>query len=334
MEFVLIIIGFVLLIKASDYFVDASTDIAKIFKVSEIVIGATIVSIGTTLPETMVSATSAFRGHGDIAYGNAIGSIICNTALISAISLIFAPGLVDRKALKVPVTFFFSSFALYATFAYMFKGFSRISGIALVSIFIIYVCYVIFSNKSGTKNINKIIKQAEIDIEEIEKGKCLDDNSSNKVIKSILVIILSAIVIAFASNLLVDNGTIIAKKFGVPESVIGLTMIALGTSLPELSTAITSLIKGHSSLSLGNIIGANFCNIVSVTGIASILGPFKIPTSKMINGINASLIVDVPIAFLVMIILCVPSLINGKTKRWQGIALICIYTLFLIYQFK
>lgn len=334
MEFVLIIIGFVLLIKASDYFVDASTDIAKIFKVSEIVIGATIVSIGTTLPETMVSATSAFRGHGDIAYGNAIGSIICNTALISAISLIFAPGLVDRKALKVPVTFFFSSFALYATFAYMFKGFSRISGIALVSIFIIYVCYVIFSNKSGTKNINKIIKQAEIDIEEIEEGKCLDDNSSNKVIKSILVIILSAIVVAFASNLLVDNGTIIAKKFGVPESVIGLTMIALGTSLPELSTAITSLIKGHSNLSLGNIIGANFFNIVSVTGIASILGPFKIPTSKMINGINASLIFDVPIAFLVMIILCVPSLINGKTKRWQGIALICIYTLFLIYQFK
>ena len=334
MEFLYIIIGFILLIKASDYFVDASTDIAKIFKVSEIVIGATIVSIGTTLPETMVSATSAFRGHGDIAYGNAIGSIICNTALVSAISLIFAPGLVDRKALKVPVKFFFSSFALYATFAYVFKCFSRISGIALVSIFIIYVCYVIFLNKSGAKNINKIIKQAEIDIEEIEEGKSLDDNSSNKVIKSILVIILSAIVIAFASNLLVDNGTIIAKKFGVPESVIGLTMIALGTSLPELSTAITSLIKGHSNLSLGNIIGANFFNIVLVTGIASTLGPFKIPTSKMINGINASLIFDVPIAFLVMIILCVPSLINGKTKRWQGIALICIYTLFLIYQFK
>ena len=334
MEFLYIIIGFILLIKASDYFVDASTDIAKIFKVSEIVIGATIVSIGTTLPETMVSATSAFRGHGDIAYGNAIGSIICNTALVSAISLIFAPGLVDRKALKVPVTFFFSSFALYAIFAYVFKGFSRVSGIVLVSIFIIYVCYVIFSNKSGTKKINKIIKQAEIDIEEIEEGKSLDDNSSNKVIKSILVIILSAIVIAFASNLLVDNGTIIAKKFGVPESVIGLTMIALGTSLPELSTAITSLIKGHSNLSLGNIIGANFFNIVLVTGIASTLGPFKIPTSKMINGINASLIFDVPIAFLVMIILCVPSLINGKTKRWQGIALICIYTLFLIYQFK
>lgn len=334
MEFVLIIIGFILLIKASDCFVDASTDIAKIFKVSEIVIGATIVSIGTTLPETMVSATSAFKGHGDIAYGNAIGSIICNTALVSAISLIFSPGKVDRKDLKIPVMFFFSSFALYALFAYIFNGFSRVAGIMLVSIFIIYVSYIIYSNKSGSKEIKNVIKQAELDIEEIKEDKKLDDNKSNKIIKSILIIIVSAIVIAFASNLLVDNGTLIAKKFGVPESVIGLTMIALGTSLPELSTGITSLIKGHSNLSLGNIIGANFFNIVLVTGIASTVGPFKIPTSKIINGINASLLVDVPIAFIVMIILCVPSIINGKTKRWQGIALICIYALFLIYQFK
>lgn len=334
LEFVLIIIGFVLLIKASDYFVDASTYIAKIFKVSEIVIGATIVSIGTTLPETMVSATSAFKGHGDIAYGNALGSIICNTSLISALSLIFSPSAVKKKDLKPLVIFFFSSFSLYFIFAYLFNGFSRVSGIILVSIFIIYVLYIIFSNKSEAKKINKVIKQAEIDIEEIKEGKNLDDNNSNKVIRSILTIIVSAIVIAFASNLLVDNGTLIAKKLGVPESVIGITMIALGTSLPELSTAVTSLVKGHSNLSLGNIIGANFFNIVLVTGIASAVEPFKIPTSKMINGINASLVVDVPIAFLVMIILCIPSIIYGKTKRWQGIVLICIYVLFLIYQFK
>ena len=334
LEFVLIIIGFVLLIKASDYFVDASTDIAKIFKVSEIVIGATIVSIGTTLPETMVSATSAFRGHGDIAYGNAIGSIICNTALISALTLIFAPSVVNKKALKAPVTFFFSSFAFYVVFAYIFKGFSRVSGIILVSIFIIYVFYIIYSNRSGSKEMDKVIKQVEIDIEEIKEGKSIDDNSSNKVIKSVFVIIVSAIVIAFASNLLVDNGTLIAKKFGVPESVIGLTMIALGTSLPELSTAITSLVKGHSNLSIGNVIGANFFNVVLVTGLASIVGPFKIPNSKVLNGLNASLIVDVPVAFVVMLMLCIPAIIRGKTSRWQGIILIYIYILFLVYQFK
>ena len=334
MEFVLIIIGFILLIKASDYFVDASTNIAKIFKVSEIIIGATIVSIGTTLPETMVSATSAFKGHGDIAYGNAIGSIICNTALISALSLIFAPGIINKKDLATPVRFFFSSFALYAICAYFFGGFSRVAGILLVSIFVVYVFYIICLNKQD-KSIDEtiIINQTKNEVVIIEHENNIDIDKTNKIIKSILIIIVTAIIIAFASNLLVDNGILIARKFGVPESVIGITMIALGTSLPELSTAITSLIKGHSNLSIGNIVGANFVNIVLVTGIAAIVGPFKIPNSKIINGINASLLVDVPTAFIVMLILCIPSIINGKTKRWQGITLISIYIIFLIYQF-
>ena len=334
LEFVLIIIGFVLLIKASDYFVDASTYIAKIFKVSEIVIGATIVSIGTTLPETMVSATSAFKGHGDIAYGNAIGSIICNTALISALSLIFSPSIVKKKDLKPLVAFFFSSFALYLVFAYVFKEFTRFSGLLLILIFIVYVFFVIHSNKNNLDdNIEKVVSDVEEEIVKIEEGEGSDDETGS-VVKSVLIIIVSAIVIAFASNLLVDNGTLIAKKFGVPESVIGLTMIALGTSLPELSTAITSLIKGHSNLSIGNIIGANFFNVVLVTGIASFVGPFKLPSDKLINGMNASLVFDIPMAFIAMVILCIPTLINGKTKRWQGIALICIYITFLIYQFK
>lgn len=331
MEFVFIIIGFVLLIKASDFFVDASTFIAKVFKIPEIVIGATIVSIGTTLPETMVSATSAFKGHGDIAYGNAIGSIVCNTALISAISLIFSPSIVKKKDLKPLVAFFFSSFALYLVFAYVFKEFTRLSGLLLISIFVAYVFYVIKSNKN---NSNEDIMMHADELVNEKKDNASGSDKTNGVIKSFLVIIVSAIVIAFASNLLVDNGTLIAKKFGVPESVIGLTMIALGTSLPELSTAITSLIKGHSNLSIGNIIGANFFNVVLVTGIASVVGPFKLPSDKLINGMNASLVFDIPIAFVSMAILCIPTLICGKTKRWQGIALICVYILFLVYQFK
>ena len=113
MEFLFIIIGFILLIKSSDYFIDASINIAKVFNVSEIIIGATIVSIGTTLPETMVSATSAIKGIGDIAYGNAIGSIICNTSLISSTTILFLPSIVDKKSLKTPVIFFFISFIFY-----------------------------------------------------------------------------------------------------------------------------------------------------------------------------------------------------------------------------
>lgn len=341
MEIVLIIIGFILLIKASDYFVDAAIKIAEFFNVSEVVIGATIVSIGTTLPETMVSATSAFKGHGDISYGNALGSIICNTALIAATSLVFAPSVINKKSLKIPVTFFFSSFVVYAVFAYFFNGFSRLAGIILVSIFIIYVICIIKSNMN--KDVYNIVQDnKDIDVvinpagdKQQESDTSLDISPSNSiVIKSIIILFFSAAVIAFASNLLVDNGTILARNFGVPEAVIGLTLIAFGTSLPEFSTAITSLIKGHNNLSLGNIIGANFFNVVLVTGLAAIVGPFKIPVDRVINGINSSFIIDIPVALIVMLILCIPSLANGKTKRFQGIVLYIIYAIFLVWQFR
>ena len=326
MEFVFIIIGFVLLIKASDFFVDASINIAKIFKVSEVIIGATIVSIGTTLPETMVSAASAFKGHGDISYGNALGSIICNTALIAATALIFTPGVIKRKSLKIPVIFFFSSFAVYSIFAYGFNYFSRVAGIVLVSIFIIYVFCIIKDSKKSRQS-------GDDDVAHIVRDDDVSSTNEYSVVKSIIILAISAAVIAFASNLLVDNGTIIARKFGVPESVIGFTLIAFGTSLPEFSTAITSIVKGHHSLSIGNIIGANFFNVVLVTGLAAIVGPFTIPMGRTINGINSSLVVDIPLAFTVMIILCLPTLIREKTCRWQGILLYLIYAAFLFYQF-
>ena len=191
MEFLLIIIGFILLIKASCFFVDASVNIAKILKISEIIIGATIVSIGTTLPETMVSVTSAFKGHGDISFGNALGSIICNTSLIAATSLVFKPGLVNKKSLKLPILFFFSSFLVYSLFAYIFNGFDRVRGIILVSIFIIYALCIIKSSRSEGEKI------------EVDK-KNNDENEKfkyNGIVKSILVIILSAIIISFALKL-------------------------------------------------------------------------------------------------------------------------------------
>lgn len=316
MEFVILIIGFILLIKAADSFVDSSVIIAKILKVPEIIIGATIVSIGTTLPETIVSAMSAAEGHGDLAYGNAIGSIFCNTALISGISLLFSPGKIDSNALKKVTKFFFGSFAIYVFIAYFYGKFTRVVGIILFSIFVFYMIDNIVNSHGDSMNAIDSSKQ-----------------DSNVIIKSFMVLVVSAIVIAFASNLLIDSGTKIATRFGVPEVVIGLTIIALGTSLPELSTAVTSIIKGHSNLSIGNIVGANFFNIVTVTGIAAIVGPFSIPTAKTIGGISSSLVIEVPLVLIVMLILCVPSLIRGRTSRWQGVALLTIYAVFLIYQY-
>ena len=135
------------------------------------------------------------------------------------------------------------------------------------------------------------------------------------------------------ADLLVDNGTLIAQALGVPESVIALTFVALGTSLPELVTAITSLLKGHSSLSLGNIIGANLFNLVLVSGVSVALSPFDIPSSSTIAGKNASLVLDIPLMFFVMMFLTLPALIRGKLSRVQGIVLLVIYVSYCIFQF-
>ena len=147
------------------------------------------------------------------------------------------------------------------------------------------------------------------------------------------MLVVGAAAIAVGANLLVDNGTKIAAALGVPDSVIGLTMVALGTSLPELVTAITALVKKRSALSLGNIIGANLFNIVLVSGMAISLSPFAIPSEKTLAGMNASLLVDLPVMFAVMALLCLPTLRKGKLRRWQGIALLAIYAAFTVFQF-
>ena len=151
--------------------------------------------------------------------------------------------------------------------------------------------------------------------------------------QELLLLVVGAAVIAVGARLLVDNGTLIAQALGVPDSVIGLTMVALGTSLPELVTAITSLVKGHGALSLGNVIGANLFNIVLVSGMAITINPFTVPAEKLLMGHNASLVVDMPVLWVVSILLCLPSMINGEVKRWQGITLLAIYTAFTVFQF-
>ena len=149
----------------------------------------------------------------------------------------------------------------------------------------------------------------------------------------IIMLAAGAALIAIGADLLVDNGTLIAQALGVPESVIALTFVALGTSLPELVTAITALAKGHGSLSLGNVIGANLFNLVLVSGVSMTLAPFSIPQESMIAGYNASLVLDLPVMFLVMCLLTLPALIKGKLYRLQGIALLMIYAVFCTVQF-
>ena len=313
---VLFVIGLAALIKGGDWFVDGSVGIAKKFRVPELLIGATVVSIGTTLPEVMVSATSAAKGIGDIAYGNAVGSVICNTALIAALTVAIRPSGVNKKALALPVISFFVAALFYAGVAVFAREFTRPVGIILLVMFVAYMILTVIHAKKHPD-----------EAEPEEEGKSLSAG------KSVLLLVIGAALIAVGANFLVDNGTTIAKALGVPDTVIALTFVALGTSLPELVTAITSLAKGHGALSLGNVIGANIFNIVLVCGAAVTIAPFKLPAGKLIAGLNASLVIDIPVMLAVMALLTLPALVSGKLKRWQGVALLAIYAGFVAFQF-
>ena len=283
----LFIVGLLFLIKGGDWFVDGASALARRFHLPELLIGATVVSIGTTLPEVMVSTMSALSGHGEIAYGNAIGSVICNAALIAAITIAVRPGKVDPKTLKMPVLFFFAAAAIYCVAAYGFGKFTRPMGFIMLAMFVAYMA----------ANIHQMKNAPTEEHEEEEETMPLP--------RMLMLLVLGAVLIAMGANLLVDNGTLIAQALGVPESVIALTFVALGTALPELVTAITSLIKGHSDLSLGNVVGANVFNLV----------------------------LEIPVMIAVMVLLTAPALVRGKLSRVQGVALLVIYAVFCGIQF-
>ena len=366
-------VGLVLLIKGGDWFVDGATGIAKRFNLPDIVVGATVVSIGTTLPEVMVSTTGALAGSGAMAYGNAIGSIICNTALIAAISITCNPGPVNVKSMKTPVIFFFCSAALYCVASYLLGEFPRWMGFVMLAIFVVYT---ILTVRNGLKNPDAAAEEEEeaeaADMAGLWKEiallgicavviallsslvtgllmaaafavyiflKTMDakkpEGQGKKLWEELLLLAVGAAVIAVGADFLVEHGQIIAIGLGVPETVVALLFVALGTSLPELVTTITSLKKGRASLGVGNVIGANVFNLVLVSGVAVSLAPFEVPCENFLldTGLNMSLVFEIPVMVGVMVLMTVPALVFKKLGRWQGIALLGIYAAFVVCQF-
>lgn len=368
-------VGLVLLIKGGDWFVDGATGIAKRFRLPDIVVGATVVSIGTTLPEVMVSTTGALAGSGAMAYGNAIGSIICNTALIAAISIAVNPGPVNVKSMKTPAIFFFGAAALYCIAAYALGTFPQWLGLVMLSVFVVYM---ILTVRNGIKNPDT----AEEEEAEENTGMpwiplgiigvvallvALSGNffaetpvwyalilalvalavmlfgskfvkastAERGLVMEILLLVAGAAIIAVGADLLVEHGQVIALELGVPETVVALLFVALGTSLPELVTTITSLRKGRASLGVGNVIGANVFNLVLVSGVAVTLAPFDVPVENTLlnTGLNLSLVFDIPVMLAVMSLMIFPALLKKKLGRWQGIVLLGIYATFCVLQF-
>ena len=362
-------VGLVLLIKGGDWFVDGAPGIAKRFTLPDIVVGATVVSIGTTLPEVMVSTTGALAGSGAMAYGNAIGSIICNTALIAAISIIVNPGPVNVKSMKTPAIFFFASAALYCVASYFLGEFPRWMGFGMLAIFVVYM---ILTVRNGLKNPDASAEEEEEDdgesksiwgevalllacavvvaiLSNVVTGILLvvafavytflkvkpAKAGGKSLIEELLFLVIGAGVIAVGADFLVEHGQIIALELGVPETGVALLFVALGTSLPELVTTITSLKKGRASLGVGNVIGANVFNLVLVSGVAVSLAPFQVPCENFLlnTGLNMSLVVEIPVMLGVMSLMIFPTLAAKKLGRWQGILLMAIYVAFCICQF-
>ena len=310
-------VGVLLLIKGGDWFVDSAVGVAKRFRVPEIIIGATVVSIGTTLPEVMVSVTAAVNNNAAVAYGNAIGSIICNTALIAALTIAIRPAPVNRKAVVTPVIFFFVSAAIYVVAAYVFGRFDRWLGIVMLLVFAVYMTLTI---RNGFKN----------PVEQTADEDPSDNGGS--LLKNLIVLAVSAGLIAVGADMLEGSSVSLATMAGIPTEVVGVTVVALCTSLPELVTAVTALLKGHGALSLGNIIGANIFNLVLVSGAAVTISPFAIPEGSKLFGLNTSQLIEIPLMILVMALMTLPPLRKGKLGRWQGITLLGIYIAFVILQ--
>ena len=305
----LFILGLVLICLGGDKLVDAAVVIAEKLGIPQIVVGATIVSLGTTLPEILVSTTAIFNGSAAISAGNAFGSIICNTALIAGLTQTIAPAKsVNTGSVTWRAAFFFAVIAVVEAIAFATHMAGHLTGIGLLAAFAVYA----YLN----------VKRSSSEKEEEEEGEKAEEGGMPR---QIITLAVCAVLLYFGAKLLVDNGILIAEAAGVPERVIAVTFIALGTSLPELVTSMVSIIKGFGSVGLGNIIGANILNLLLVIGI-----PAAFSTIPLESG---TIMTDIPLAALVMAVLILPMLIRKKSSRVQGVLLLCIYAGYCICSF-
>lgn len=301
------VIGIFLIVKGGDVFVDAATWIAEATGIPKFIIGATVVSFATTLPELLVSAIAATQGKNDMAIGNAVGSVTANVGLIMSISILCMPALVKRKEVA------FKGFLMIGAVVAMFVFTQNLSlsiwqSIILIVIFVVFMAENIISGKAS-------MGSGEND----EKPQI----NTKTVVTNVAKFIIGAAGIVVGADLLVDDGTVIAKSFGISEAIIGVTIIAVGTSLPELVTTITAIVKKQSELSIGNIIGANIIDLTLILPICAFISKGSLPVGKQ------SAYLDIAVCMLVIVIAIVPTVIFKKLSRWQGALMICIYIAYI-----
>ncbi|MBM7615813.1 calcium/sodium antiporter [Alkaliphilus hydrothermalis] len=313
-------LGLFIIIKGGDWFVVSAVWLAKVTGIPNVLIGATIVSIATTLPELLVSSIATHQEFYDVAIGNVVGSMVCNIGLILGLTAILSPIQIQRRSFTVK-----SSFMLLTCGVLYYLAFNRIissgEGNVFLILFGIYIAMNIMEFSGRGKKNHEF------------QGMGYDRSNSLHYIGRF---VLGAIFITLGARLLVNNGVALAGIIGIPEQVVSLTLIALGTSLPELTTAITAVVKKQQGISVGNIIGANVLNMVMVLGVCSKLASEGIVISYQnimmgatIFNIPQTLYLDLPITLLMMVIITIGGFLTGKISRGLGFGIFGIYCIYL-----
>lgn len=312
-----IFVGFVLLIKGADFLVNGSVKVAKKLHIPEIIIGLTIVSIGTSMPELIVSVTSALNEHSDMALGNVIGSNICNVLLILGLSAVVRPVVFKKetKFIEIPI-------ALGAGILLLFLGnnsgndITRLDGIILAICFIAFIAYTIYMG----------IKESIHEKEEEKDGTYIEEPEKYGVLKAIGYIVLGIVGLKFGGDLVVNNSCEVARIMGLSEKLISLTIIAIGTSLPELVTSVVAAVKGESDIAIGNIVGSNIFNLLLIIGTAAIIHPmaYSLAYNK-----------DMAIMLLATGLLALFPFIGKKDTmtRSNGVVCLMLYVVYMVTLF-
>ncbi len=305
---ILFAVGLFLIIKGGDLFVDAASWIAEVSGIPKLIIGATVVSFATTMPEMLVSVFAALEGKVDMSIGNAVGSVTANLGLIMAISVLFMPAVIRRMD-YLPK----SLIMLAAAAIIVVGGFSgSISVPCSVLLLVVFAAFMFENVRSAVLAGRHTEEAARVKPE------------GREITKNILKFVLGAVGIVVGAQLLVDNGSELARLIGISERIIGVTLVAVGTSLPELVTTLTSIVKKQSSLSVGNILGANILDLTLILPLSGIISGQSLPISRL------SAVIDLPVCLLVGLIAVIPPMISQKFSRWQGVLLLVVYAVYVV----
>lgn len=304
---VFIAIGFFMLMLGAQWLVDGASTFARKYHIPEIIIGLTIVSIGTSMPELMVSLTSAIGGHADISIGNVIGSNLCNLMLILGLTSLIVPLVFSKTTKKYDIPIMIFSTVIVFLVANIGETISRVDGLLLSIVFIVFILYTIkLAQKSMSNNTSKSnVTKKDLGI-------------------SILKVILGIILLKYGADISVDNAVSIAKVLGVSEKVIGVTIVAIGTSLPELITSVVAGIKGEIDIAIGNIVGSNIFNLLFILGVSSIITPISYSLSY-----NTDFLLLIFVSFLLLAFAYFGR--KNTMTRLNGLIYLLIYSGYIAY---